>query len=238
MEDVRYAASFAAGPSNKDKIKELGDKHQNLRHVQEKSEGSQELVQRIEGGLAHIAEMLGAYLYMYMYMYMRTCILSSPHSRILSLSHPLILSLSHPPILSFSHSRIPSLSHPFSCLCLDHQGWKRGRITQVLWAIYLEILKRPWTRYWMKGKSSCSSRYGIAHLHTPVHPWCCWLCDAVLHSIIVTSIFIFIKKKNVTSSCFLQLLHAPHHSVRYTFNRPNLGHIITSESVQQIYNFV
>lgn len=68
MEDVRYAASFAAGPSNKDKIKELGDKHQNLRHVQEKSEGSQELVQRIEGGLAHIAEMLGAYLFMYMYL--------------------------------------------------------------------------------------------------------------------------------------------------------------------------
>lgn len=59
MEDVRYAASFAAGPSNKDKIKELGDKHQNLRHVKEKSEGSQELVQRIEQGLAHIAELLG-----------------------------------------------------------------------------------------------------------------------------------------------------------------------------------
>ena len=61
MEDVRYAASFAAGPSNKDKIKELGDKHQNLRHVKEKSEGSQELVQRIEQGLAHIAELLGKY---------------------------------------------------------------------------------------------------------------------------------------------------------------------------------
>lgn len=59
MEDVRYAASFAAGPSNKDKIKELGDKQQNLRHVREKSEGAQELVQRIEGGLAHIGELLG-----------------------------------------------------------------------------------------------------------------------------------------------------------------------------------
>lgn len=59
MEDVRYAASFAAGPSNKDKIKELGDKQQNLRHVKEKSEGAQELVQRIEGGLAHIGELLG-----------------------------------------------------------------------------------------------------------------------------------------------------------------------------------
>ena len=59
MEDVRYAASFAAGPSNKDKIKELGDKQQNLRHVKEKSEGAQELVQKIEGGLAHIGELLG-----------------------------------------------------------------------------------------------------------------------------------------------------------------------------------
>ena len=66
MEDVRYAASFAAGPSNKDKIKELGDKHQNLRHVKEKSEGSQELVQRIEGGLAHIAELLGTYVLEYL----------------------------------------------------------------------------------------------------------------------------------------------------------------------------
>ena len=59
MEDVRYAASFAAGPSNKDKIKELGDKLQNLRHVKEKSEAAQELVQKIEGGLAHIGELLG-----------------------------------------------------------------------------------------------------------------------------------------------------------------------------------
>ena len=32
---------------------------QNLRHVREKSEGAQELVQRIEGGLAHIGELLG-----------------------------------------------------------------------------------------------------------------------------------------------------------------------------------
>lgn len=60
MEDVRYAASFAAGPSNKDKIKELGDKQQNLRHVKEKSEAAQELVQKIEGGLAHIGDLLGA----------------------------------------------------------------------------------------------------------------------------------------------------------------------------------
>jgi hypothetical protein len=59
MEDVRYAASFAAGPSNKDKIKELGDKQQNLRHVKEKSEAAQELVQKIEGGLAHIGDLLG-----------------------------------------------------------------------------------------------------------------------------------------------------------------------------------
>ena len=28
MEDVRYAASFAAGPSNKEKMKELADKQQ------------------------------------------------------------------------------------------------------------------------------------------------------------------------------------------------------------------
>jgi hypothetical protein len=40
----------------------------------------------------------------------------------------------------------------------------------------------------------------------------------------------------VTSSCFLHLLHAPHHSVRYTFNRLNLRQINTSKSIQRIYN--
>ena len=69
-----------------------------------------------------------------------------------------------------SHLLTLSSSHPSSCLCLVHQGWRRGRTTQALWAIYLETLKRPWTLYWMKGKSSCSSRYGTTHINTPLHP--------------------------------------------------------------------
>ena len=59
MEEVRYSASIAAGPSNKDRMKELVEKQQNLRHVKEKSESAQELVQRIEGGLSHIGDLLG-----------------------------------------------------------------------------------------------------------------------------------------------------------------------------------
>jgi hypothetical protein len=59
MEEVRYQASFGAGPSNKDKFKELAEKQQSLRHIKEKSEAAQELVQKIESGLSHIADLLG-----------------------------------------------------------------------------------------------------------------------------------------------------------------------------------
>jgi hypothetical protein len=59
MEEIRYAASFAGAQSSKDKQKGLADKHQELRHTKERSESAQQLVQRVESGLAHIGEMLG-----------------------------------------------------------------------------------------------------------------------------------------------------------------------------------
>ena len=59
MEESRNLATFAAGPSNKDKIMELSEKQFALRHVKEKSEAAQELVQRIESGLSHIGDLLG-----------------------------------------------------------------------------------------------------------------------------------------------------------------------------------
>ena len=59
MEEIRYAASFAGAQSSKDKQKGLADKQQELRHVKERSEAAQQLVQRVESGLSHIGEMLG-----------------------------------------------------------------------------------------------------------------------------------------------------------------------------------
>lgn len=59
LEEVRYEASFAGGLSFKDQEKELAIKTQELHHTKDRSKASQLLVQEVNGGLAHIAEILG-----------------------------------------------------------------------------------------------------------------------------------------------------------------------------------
>ena len=59
LEEVRYKASVAVGHSTKEQKKELLDKQGNLRHIKERSEASQQLVQNLQEGLSHIAETLG-----------------------------------------------------------------------------------------------------------------------------------------------------------------------------------
>lgn len=56
---VQLEASFAGGLSCKDKEKEFIGKQQQLRHTKERSESAQQLVQQVESGLIHVAEVLG-----------------------------------------------------------------------------------------------------------------------------------------------------------------------------------
>jgi hypothetical protein len=59
LEQARYDASVNIGNSSKEQKKELMKKQSELRHTKERSEASQQLVQNLQSGLAHIAEALG-----------------------------------------------------------------------------------------------------------------------------------------------------------------------------------
>ena len=59
LEQARYDASVNVGHSSKEQKKELLDKQGTLRHIKERSEAAQQLVQNLQSGLSHIAEALG-----------------------------------------------------------------------------------------------------------------------------------------------------------------------------------
>lgn len=60
LEEVRYLALVAGGQSSKMRQnQQLTEKQAALRHIKERSEAAQLLVQNVIGGLAHIAETLG-----------------------------------------------------------------------------------------------------------------------------------------------------------------------------------
>lgn len=59
LEKVRYEASFAGVESSQEKKKELADRQSQLRHIKERSESAQQLVQNVTSGLLHIADSLG-----------------------------------------------------------------------------------------------------------------------------------------------------------------------------------
>lgn len=58
LEEVRYEASFAGVQSSKEHKKQLADKQSKLRHVKEKTEGMEQLEQKVVAGLAHISDIL------------------------------------------------------------------------------------------------------------------------------------------------------------------------------------
>lgn len=58
LEEARYQASFAGGQSSKEHVKMLSEKQQELRHVKEKTEATEQLEQKVVAGLAHICEIL------------------------------------------------------------------------------------------------------------------------------------------------------------------------------------
>lgn len=59
LEETRYEASFAGVQSSKEQKKELLEKQGMFRHTKERSEGAQQLVKQVIGGLKHIADSLG-----------------------------------------------------------------------------------------------------------------------------------------------------------------------------------
>jgi hypothetical protein len=58
LEEVRYEASFAGVQSSKEHKKQLAEKQQKLRQVKEKTEGMEQLEQKVVAGLAHISDIL------------------------------------------------------------------------------------------------------------------------------------------------------------------------------------
>lgn len=58
LEEVRYEASFAGVQSSKEHQKQLAEKQQRLKQIKEKTEGAEQLEQRVVAGLAHISDIL------------------------------------------------------------------------------------------------------------------------------------------------------------------------------------
>ncbi len=58
FEEERNKASFAGVQSSKEKKKQLTEKQSLLRSIQEKTEGMEQLEQRVVAGLAHISDIL------------------------------------------------------------------------------------------------------------------------------------------------------------------------------------
>lgn len=58
LEEVRYEASFAGVQSTKEHKKQLSEKQTKLKQIKEKTEGMEQLEQKVVAGLAHISDIL------------------------------------------------------------------------------------------------------------------------------------------------------------------------------------